>query len=405
MSFDQQKVFMIGWEYPPHNSGGLGVACDGLTQALSGQNTQIYFTLPYNFTGGVKHMKMMSVFKDEWKDHDLPPFSAYSPLSAQIKDEKLLNVDSLRSLPSSQMEQKVVEYAEMVEHQAEKFQNDFSVIHAHDWMSFPAAIETKKKTGKPMIAQVHSTEYDRAVGSGNQYIEQIEKEGLEFADHIVAVSNFTKHLLIQKYHIQESKVSVVHNGILSAPHYTEQISFSHKRPVVVFMGRLTIQKGAEYFLQLASEVLKEVPEVLFVVAGDGDMYHELLLRNAGSHLSASVLFSGFIRGEQKSKLLNRADVFVMPSISEPFGLVALEAAQMNTPVIVSKTSGVREVLPSAVQVDFWDTQKMVQEVVRILEDKEYSTTISQNQQKELEKVSWENSALKIKSIYRKAFLG
>lgn len=404
MSFDRQKVFMIGWEYPPHNSGGLGVACDGLTQALSGQNTQIYFTLPYNFSGGAKHMKMLSVFKNDWKNNDIPPFSVYSSALQPDTDHHLSGA-KLRLLPSSQMEQKVEEYAQMVKNQADSVKDDFSVIHAHDWMSFPAAMETKKKTGKPMLAQVHSTEYDRAVGSGNQYIEQIEREGLEFADHVIAVSNFTRKILIEKYHIEKQKISVVHNGLLPPIISSEKVTFSKKRPVVVFMGRLTIQKGTEYFLRVASEVLKEVPEVLFVIAGNGDMYHELLFKNAGNHLSASVLFSGFIRGVQKEKLLRRADVFLMPSLSEPFGLVALEAAQMNTPVIVSKTSGVKEVLPSAIQVDFWDTEKMTNEVIKLLDDKRYASAISRGQQQELQKISWENSAMKIKSIYRKAFLG
>lgn len=407
MSFDKQKVFMIGWEYPPHNSGGLGVACDGLTQALSGQNTQIYFTLPYNFGGGARHMQMMSCFDEDWQDLDRPPFSPYVPLIQPFGDEKPFNAAKLRSLPGSQMEQKVMEYADMVAKQANSVKDDFSVIHAHDWMSFPAAMEAKKKTGKPMIAQIHSTEYDRSVGEGNQYISQIEKEGLEFADHIVAVSSFTRQLLINKYHINKNKVSVVHNGILPLKYSDDQNSktFAKKHPVVVFMGRLTIQKGAEYFIRLASEILKDMPEVLFIVAGNGDMYHELLFKNAGVNLSASVLFSGFVRGAQKAKLLKRADVFVMPSISEPFGLVALEAAQMNTPVIVSKTSGVREVLPSAIQVDFWDTNKMTIEVTRLLKDKVYNSHVSQSQNQELEKVTWENAALKMRNIYRRAFLG
>lgn len=407
MSVNQQNVFMIGWEYPPHNSGGLGVACDGLTQALSGQNTQIYFTLPYNFTGGGSHMQVLSCFDDDWQNQNAPPFLSYNPAFFASDDAVNMDALKLRALPSSEMEQKVVEYADVVSKHAHKLRNNFSVIHAHDWMSFPAGIQAKQKTGKPLITHVHSTEYDRAVGDGNQYIVSVEKQGLELSDHIVAVSSYTKQLLVHKYQVNPQKISVVHNGILPSVYGEADFgrSFAKKRPVVVFMGRLTLQKGAEYFLQLASKILQRNSEVLFILAGDGDMYHELLFKNAGRKLSSSVLFSGFVRDKQKMKLLNRADVFIMPSLSEPFGLVALEAVQMNTPVIVSKNSGVKEVLPSAIQVDFWDVEKMTSEVLKIIEDKDHHSSLIARQQNELQKITWENSAQKMKKVYRRAFLG
>lgn len=398
---------MIGWEYPPHNSGGLGVACDGLTRALSGQNTQIYFTLPYNFSGSGNHMQVLSCFDEDWQNQSAPPFLSYNPALFSTDENITVDALKLRALPSSQMEKKVEEYADLVSKSAQRLQDDFSVIHAHDWMSFPAGMQAKHKTGKPLIAHVHSTEFDRAVGDGNQYISQIEKQGLDFSDHIVAVSSYTKQLLIHKYQINSQKISVVHNGILPNPYSEADFGkpFAKKRPVVVFMGRLTLQKGAEYFLQLASQILQRNSEVLFILAGDGDMYHELLFKNAGKKLSSSVLFSGFVRDKQKMKLLNRADVFIMPSLSEPFGLVALEAVQMNTPVIVSKNSGVKEVLPSAIQVDFWDVEKMTTEVLRLIEDKNHHSSLIANQQRELQKITWENSAEKMRKVYRRAFLG
>jgi glycosyltransferase involved in cell wall biosynthesis len=181
--------------------------------------------------------------------------------------------------------------------------------------------------------------------------------------------------------------------------------FAPKRPVVVFMGRLTMQKGAEYFLALARKVLDTVPSALFIIAGDGDMYHDLLLKTADKRLSASLLFSGFVRDVQRNRLLNRADVFVMPSLSEPFGLVALEAAQRNTPVIVSKNAGVSEVMPSSIQVDFWDIEKMAQEIERLVTKPEVHTTVITNKLRDLRQVTWENAAKRLQEVYKRAFRG
>jgi len=227
------------------------------------------------------------------------------------------------------------------------------------------------------------------------------------SDKVIAVSHYTKQILVNKYNIAASKIKVVHNGItpLSTPTDPGNHHFAHKRPVIVFMGRLTSQKGAEYFLHLASSIVAQKPEALFVVAGNGDMYHELLLKTAKQGLSASVVFSGFVRSNQKHKLLDRADVFVMPSLSEPFGLVALEAAQRHTPVIVSKSSGVVEVLPSAIAVDFWDVDMMTKTVVNLLADDSLHQAVTQNQLGDLNHTTWVNSAKRIKEVYRSAFLG
>jgi glycogen(starch) synthase len=272
-------------------------------------------------------------------------------------------------------------------------------------MSLPAAAMLKMATGKPMVAHIHSTEYDRIPdGNGSPFITKSEYEGMRFADRVVAVSAYTKQLLVNKYNIPAHKIDVVHNGMdLSrdvdpGPHH-----FATTRPVVVFMGRLTGQKGADYFLNLAQQTLKDFPQALFVVAGSGDMYHQLLWQTAYQGLSASVLFAGFVRGKQKEMLLDRADVFVMPSLSEPFGLVALEAAQRHTPVIASKNSGVKEVLPSAIQVDFWDVNLMKKTIIDLLKNQTQSQNIVQNQLQELKDVTWQKAAINLKQVYRKAF--
>lgn len=396
---------MIGWEYPPHNSGGLGVATEGMTKALAGQNTQIFFTLPYQFGLPVDHMQVLSCFNPAWEKTEKPPFSAYGQSVAMSTPNSKLDAFDLRALPMSEMEQKVDEYANLVSKAGLGIKHQFDVVHAHDWMSFPAAIKLQQQTGKPMIAHVHSTEYDRIPsGHGSPYIMRSEYEGMQQADMVVAVSYYTKRLLVDKYHINPNKIEVIHNGIFGVDQMdTNKSAFAPRRPVVVFMGRLTSQKGAEYFLQLARSVHQQSPEVLFVVAGSGDLYHELLFKTAGKRLTATLLFSGFLRDVQRNRLLDRADVFVMPSLSEPFGLVALEAAQRHTPVIVSRNTGVAEVMPSAIAVDFWDVHAMTDQVLKLLAEPHYAHGVVERQLEEVQKVTWHRAADKIRSVYNRLF--
>lgn len=420
---------MVGWEYPPHNSGGLGVACKGLTEALANQQTNINFSLPYNHDKLTSHMKVISCVHPNWEKNSgslglgsvtKPPFLAYSqecmlPITEgqfsawQIQNSGYsFDLSKLRKMPGSQLERQVGEYARVVGQTGKKHDQEFEVIHAHDWMALPAAQELKQKTGKPYIAHIHSTEYDRAgLNIGNDYIARIEYEGMNSADHVIAVSYYTKRLLVNKYGVDPNKISVVHNGIseLSTPPDPGNHHFAQKRPVIVFMGRLTLQKGVTYFLDLASQVTKEIPEALFVVAGAGDMYHELLFRTAKSGLSASIVFSGFVRKTQRRKLLDRADVFVMPSISEPFGLVAMEAAQRHTPVIVSKNAGVSEVLTGAQVVDFWDLHKMTSTILELLQNKEFSKKVVSDQLNNVASQTWTGAAKRVKEVYTNLFTG
>lgn len=400
---------MIGWEYPPHNSGGLGVACQGLTQALALRSHQLYFTLPYDLAHLPPHMRVMTCRDPKWSEQsDLPPFGAYSAdlVSSQIDPKhKKLYAHDLAALPSSQIEKQVGEYADLVAKQASATNYDFDVIHAHDWMSFPAAIKVQQESGKPMIAHVHSTEYDRIPsGHGSAFITQTERQGMMKADLVIAVSHYTKRLLIKHYQIPSKKIQVVHNGM----DFSEKIDpgrhhFAPARPTVVFMGRLTSQKGPGYFVSLAHQVLSRVPDALFIAAGHGDMYQSLLLKTAGEGLSAKVLFSGFVRGRQRDTLLDRADVFVMPSLSEPFGLVALEAAERHTPVIVSKNAGVSEVLPSAISLDFWDLNKMTKTIVKLLVDQGYHQSVVSEQKKQLEGLTWSKVAGRMEKVYQSLF--
>lgn len=401
-------VLMIGWEYPPHNSGGLGVACEGLTQALADHNTQVYFTLPYQHPTALGHMQVVPCIDPTWSNPaGGPPFSVYSSTLPLTRNQ--VDADELHALPQSELEQRVEMYAQVVAQQTQAVQPEVGVIHAHDWMSFPAAAQLKQATGKPVIAHIHSTEHDRIPsGLGSSYILQTEAAGMAMADKIIAVSYYTKKLLVERYGINPEKIEVVHNGILPLDQHAvppAQSQFAPGQPVIVFMGRLTQQKGGEFFVKLATQVLRQRPDALFVIAGQGDLYHELLFKTAYDKLSASVLFSGFLRDAQRDKLLNRADIFVMPSLSEPFGLVALEAAQRRTPVIVSKQAGVSEVLPSAISVDFWDVDKMTRTILELLSNKGYARQMVTNQLQEVSSVTWDQAADKVKRIYRQAFLG
>ncbi len=417
MSVSANRVFMIGWEYPPHNSGGLGVACEGLTQALHGAHqAKINFTLPYSPASKFSHMNILECVDPSWLDEKgnkapkTPPFSVYHSSEAVYKKITAQDMDryKLTTLPQSELETKVDQYADRVLDMGVPISRSYDVIHAHDWMSFPAGIRLKHKTKKPLITHIHSTEHDRtALGAGSPYISHTEYQGVHLADRVIAVSYYTKRLLVEKYGADPKKIDVVHNGInpLTAEIDRGWHHFANKRPVVAFMGRLTLHKGVDYFLEVARYVLAQIPEVLFVVAGSGDLYHELMFKTAGNGLSASVLFSGFIRDKQKERLLNRADVFMMPSISEPFGIVALEAAQRHIPVIISKNAGVSEVMPSSLALDFWDVKEMGNAVVRLLKDQGFAQEVRTGQLHDLKEVTWENAAKKVNSVYRKAFLG
>ncbi len=406
---DDKAVFMIGWEYPPHNSGGLGVACEGLTKGLANQGKRIYFTLPYQHPHTISHMQLVGCYDPAWFDGktNQPPVSAYAAedlIQVSRKHSRPFNwsVDNLHAVPQSELEKRVSKYAEKVRDAASWVLDDFDLVHAHDWMAFPAAQKIKQNFKKPFIAHIHSTEFDRIPsGYGSRYIMETEYQGLQLADKVIAVSHYTKQLLVTRYGISRDKIIVVHNGInpllAEADHAPK---FAQKRPVVVFMGRLTMQKGAEFFINLANSVLQKLPHALFIVAGDGDQYHSLLLKNARQNLSAHVLFAGFVRDQEREWLLNRADVFVMPSVSEPFGLVALEAAQRHTPVIVSKNSGVAEVLPSSIVADFWDMDKMRDAIVKLIGEPIFRQQVVTNQLKDLSQVSWENTAGRVRQAYQ-----
>ena len=438
LKMSQPQVLMIGWELPPQNSGGLGVACDGLSQALAGDGVKLDFTLPYEFKGECKHLNVIDCYdatlaeqrasyltsREEYlRKHGRqagPPLATYGQgngqgltqegekaaavFERQLKLQRTKAKISKNLLqPVSEMEHQVDDYADLVLEAAVKRADKIDLIHAHDWLTIPAALKVKEELNKPLVLHIHSTEFDRTLTSDfNSYVTRTEYEGMKLADKVVAVSYYTKRLLVEKYLIDPYKIEVVHNGVMpqTGALPVEAYNFAPERPVIVFMGRLTMQKGPDYFLEMASKILANRPDALFVYAGAGDMYQDLLFRNANHGLSASVLFTNFLRGKQKDALLDRADVFVMPSVSEPFGLVAVEAVQHGTPVVISKNSGVAEVLHDTPAVDFWDIDRLVGETLHLLEDQNYKQDLVKRQQSQLDSFTWQKSAQKVEQIYQ-----
>lgn len=380
---------MIGWEFPPKNSGGLGVACKGIVEHLVDTGCAVTLVLPRMSSPNDKYGEddnFETVNGNKYKvifvSSRITPYASCDPdnYGGNIIDD-------------------VYDYAKKVLNCIDKV--DFDVIHIHDWLTVPAGIDIKNKYHKPLVMHVHSTEFDRTAG-GCPYAEvsNIETRGFMEADVLVAVSSYTRGLLIDKYGVDREKVKVVHNGIDPLEDKTFSKDFLGNCPVVIFVGRLTIQKGPEYFLRIANQVTMIHPETVFVFAGDGDMYRELIESSALKELTGNVLFAGFLRGSQKDNLYYRADIFVMPSVSEPYGLVALEAAQMGKPVIISKTSGVAESLPSAIAVDYWDTDLTAKYINELIDDKDKSNFLGQNLRKEVESISWDNSVNLLKTIYQ-----
>lgn len=390
---------MIGWELPPHNSGGLGVACANLAQALIDDKLSISLTLPYAINNPTLACQLINCGggNSSLSDHLLkPPFNPYNPIATKSKTGG-------RVRPYSSLEREVEQYAKNVLAFARVHANEFDVVHAHDWMGLPAAIKIKQILGKPYIAHIHSTEYDRSLQENlNSYIANCELMGMRRADKVIAVSYYTKRLLVEKYFINADKIEVVHNGVVALLKENENLptTFAKERPVIVFMGRLTMQKGPDYFLDLAGKVIAQRPDALFIISGMGDMYEQLLFTSAGKSLSANILFSGFVRGGAQNAILKRADVFVMPSVSEPFGLVATEAAILGTPVIASKTSGVVEIMKGGVSFDFWDSDAMVAEILHLLEDKTYRSRVVAEQITSLSQATWKKAAKRVKKIYQ-----
>ena len=425
------KVFMLGWEFPPFISGGLGTACYGLTKAMNRLGLKVTFCLPKIVEGQyAKHVNLLSpnsltsiattrineltnvTFRTI--NSPLQPYSRPDVYLQRVEEtlrqkqqiHKTCNITDQfmdKADYGGDMYTEVHRYAAIAAELAKN--EDFDIIHAHDWMTYHAGIAVAAVSGKPLIVQVHSTEFDRSGENVNQMIYDIEREGMNAANKIIAVSNFTRNIIISRYGISGEKVEVVHNGTERNGNNTLRASTVRKdEKLVLFLGRITMQKGPEYFLQAAKKVLEVMDDVKFVMAGSGDMMHRAIEMAAELGIGSKVLFTGFLRGDDVQKIYEMADLFVMPSVSEPFGLVPLEALHNNVPVIISKQSGVSEVLTHALKVDFWDTDDMANKIVAVLKYAPLKITLQNHGNFEVRKLRWEDSAAKCAKIYEETLV-
>lgn len=388
---------MLGWELPPHNSGGLGVACYQLCRALSKKQVDLEFILPYKAEHNIDFMTVTSAH----------PQGVAEIIKSGIAYDSYKYVHEDGSVEWHD----IYSQQQMFEHAAARLasEREFDVLHAHDWLTFRAALRIKMMKGCPIILHVHSIESDRAGGSGgNPLVREIESTSFMMADRIIAVSNFTKQAIVREYGISPERIDVVHNSIevgdIPAEFDNEYRYLSALKEqgwrVVCNIGRLTVQKGLPNFLLAAKEVVARRPKTMFLIVGSGEQFNELLAQAAELGIAKNVILTGFQRGKNWRDSFRIADLFVMPSVSEPFGLTPLEAIPYGTPSIVSKQSGVSEVLNNCLKVDFWDVNELANQILAVVNNDVLRDELYRNAAKEYVRMSWNGAADKIFDLYR-----
>jgi glycogen synthase len=399
------KVLMYGWEFPPHNSGGLGIACYGLTRALVAEGADVRFVLPRKYPVAQSGARM--VFADDANPLDAVQARQYASGYVTEEDLQFLRgkYPELQYGPS--LFDEVLRYAGLAPLVA--LQQGADVIHAHDWLCIPAGLAAKEALGVPLVVHIHATEFDRTgFGSVNQGIYDIERRGVQEADRVVAVSEYTKKILVDRYGADPNKVEVVHNGIDADDSAVASAVEGEMRRlkdagwgVVLFVGRLTLQKGPDYFLRAAQKVLQHRPDTVFVVSGSGDMAKRIIDEAASLGVSDKVLFTGFLREKELARLYKCADIVVMPSVSEPFGIVPLESLLNGTPVLISKQSGVAEVVRNSLKTDFWDTDEMANKIISVLDHPALRETLAHEGRREVRGQVWRKVAERCMMMYTK----
>lgn len=397
------KILMLGWELPPHNSGGLGVACLNLARALAKQGAEIDFVVPYTakhpeiqFMNILSAMKLDPLFKYG--------FGAYD--TKYLEKEIIPTVDGQKTLNIRAVQES---YCQFVNEYLMEFKPE--VVHAHDWLTFEAGVLAKKNYGIPLVAQVHATEFDRSgMNGGNPVVHEIERESLQIADKILAVSDATKNIIHDKYDIPLDKIDVVYNS-LDEDFIRQAYSFDARNyeyleklkkqgwTIVSTVGRFTVQKGLMNMMRAAKRAIEKNPKLIFLFAGDGEQKEELMAESARLGISKNVIFTGFVRGKQLRDIYSVSDIFIMSSISEPFGLTALEAAHHGDVLILTKQSGVAEILRSCMTYDFWDEDKLADAIVAISKSEGLKKTLRKGISREYRRISWDDVAEKIVRVY------
>lgn len=413
------KVLMFGWEFPPHISGGLGTASYGLTKGMAKQSDMdIIFCMPRLWGGedqSFLRIVGMNSVPINWRDVSwehvqdrvgtyMNPQDYFDYRNNIYADFNYMHTNDLGCLEFSgcypdNLQEEINNYSIVAGVVARK--ENFDIIHSHDWLTYPAGIHAKQISGKPLVIHVHATDFDRSRGNVNPTVYAIEKNGMDYADHIMCVSELTRRTVIEKYYQDPAKVSTIHNAVEPlAPEYAaiERKPLAREK-LVTFLGRITMQKGPEYFVEAAALVLQRTRNIRFCMAGSGDMMNAMIRLVASRGIADRFHFPGFMRGRQVYECLKNSDVYVMPSVSEPFGISPLEAMQCNCPTIISKQSGCAEILDKCIKVDYWDIHALADAIYSICSNPSLYRYLCEEGKKEVDSITWEKVGYKIRTIY------
>ena len=424
------KILMFGWEFPPHIAGGLGTACYGLTKGLAKHDVEVIFVMPHatgkedqRYVKVVNASEVEALYGNYGKDFipgnmtfihidsNMVPYISPEEFDrersemAETKGSERTHGDIWRERYNfsgkygANLMEEVARYAVVAAEVARQYAGQFDVIHAHDWLTYYAGIAAKEVSGKPLVVHMHATEFDRSGENVNQQVYNIERAGMEAADKVIAVSNLTRNIIINRYGIYASKVVTVHNAVTFASDDRNEVKRGVDDKIVTFLGRITYQKGPDYFVEAAAKVLKRLPNVRFVMAGSGDMMNHIIRRVAKLGIADRFHFTGFLKGDDVQKMFAMSDVYIMPSVSEPFGISPLEAMKSNVPVIISKQSGVAEVLDYAVKVDYWDVDAMADAIYALLQYPALGKMFARKGLEEVTGLKWDDAAEKVKKVY------
>jgi len=415
------KTLMFGWEFPPHILGGLGTASYGLSKGMTENgDMEITFVIPKphgdedkSFADIIGACNTPVVWRDVQWDYVesrigkiMNPQKYYDLREHIYADFNYMNTNDLGCIefsgryPDNIMEE-INNYSIVAGVIARTIPCD--IIHSHDWLTYPAGIHAKNVTGKPLVIHVHATDFDRSRGNVNPVVFGIEKDGMTHADHIITVSNLTRQTVIEKYGINPDKVTTVHNAVEPLSEELKSITVNKtKDKIVTFLGRITMQKGPEYFVEAAAKVLKKKHNVRFVMAGSGDMMEKMIYLAAKRDISDRFHFTGFLKGRQVYEMLKASDVYIMPSVSEPFGISPLEAMQMGVPSIISKQSGCAEILENVIKIDYWDIDAMADAIYSIITYPAMYKQLREKGLEEMDTIQWKKAGAKVIDIYRQS---
>ena len=432
------RVLMFGWEFPPHIAGGLGTACYGMTRGLARNDVEVIFVMPKasgdederfvkvvnasdvearysnsTIEGADDIMRKISfihidsnmvpyISPEEW-DTYREEYERTGKKFWEREGDSWTQRYTFSGKYGANLMEEVARYAVVAAEVARQLEGQFDVIHAHDWLTYFAGIAAKRVSGKPLVVHMQATSFDRSSSDNiDTRVYEIERAGMAAADRVIAVSNLTRNIVIEKYNIPAEKVVTVHNAVRFAEKENELPERGVEDKIITFLGRITFQKGPDYFVEAAAKVLKRVPNVRFVMAGSGDMMNHVIRRVARLGIADRFHFTGFLKGDDVHKMFQLSDVYIMPSVSEPFGISPLEAMRANVPSIISKQSGVAEVLDYAVKVDYWDVDAMADAIYGFVKYPALAKMFSEKGLEEVTGLKWNNAAAKIKTVYEDA---